>query len=184
MQPYNEARHRANRLNAQKSTGPKTRAGKKNSAMNALTHGLGSQSMAGVQGDRSAVRATLDGWLAFYKPATPAERALVEKACAASLQKRRCIVEPHHHLRRTTPGDDSVGALLGSGAPAADSRSVAALRLYRRYERFHTTALHRALRDLRHSRALRLREGSSATAAGTADRPADTGDDATRYGYY
>jgi hypothetical protein len=49
-----ERQREANRANAQKSTGPKSRAGKARASLNALSHGLSSRAAFGAEGSTAA----------------------------------------------------------------------------------------------------------------------------------
>jgi hypothetical protein len=79
----------ANRLNAQKSTGPRTEAGKAASRMNALKSGIHAQSEI----VRSEVRADFETltaeYLARFNPATPEERLCVDTLVRADWNLRR-----------------------------------------------------------------------------------------------
>jgi hypothetical protein len=72
------AQIRANRENAQRSTGPRTEAGKHNTKYNALKHGLAAELLV-LRGedpaDLDALRAQLH---ADYSPANETEAMLVE----------------------------------------------------------------------------------------------------------
>src|ERR1700739_731961 len=71
----------ANRLNAQKSTGPKTEEGKAKSCLNRLSHGLASSATIVPGENPEEFKALLTDLVAEYEPATPTEQILVEKMC-------------------------------------------------------------------------------------------------------
>ncbi len=86
-----EERKAINRQNAQKSTGPRTEAGKKRSRRNAYKHGFRCEILALSGEDGAAVERLADEWYDFYKPQSPAERELLEMAVTASVQRKRIV---------------------------------------------------------------------------------------------
>ena len=83
--PATEAQVRANRENAQKSTGPKTEAGKARARMNALKHGMRSKDgLVLPQEDPAELEARIELWIADWGPQNAIERELVERAARAS----------------------------------------------------------------------------------------------------
>ena len=69
----------ANKLNAQKSTGPKTEAGKAASSQNRLVHGFASRNFLLPDEDPAEFAALHEDFVAEYQPATVTEQVLVEK---------------------------------------------------------------------------------------------------------
>src|SRR2546429_3930497 len=67
----------ANRINAAKSTGPRTTEGKSAVAANALKHGIFARSPALAGENTSAFSALNDALLLRFQPATPEEEILV-----------------------------------------------------------------------------------------------------------
>ena len=87
------AQLRANRANAQKSTGPRTDAGKAASRGNALKHGLAAHTIVPVDtpGEPAgAYQARLDAWVDDLAPRNVLELAMVQRACRASWKLDRC----------------------------------------------------------------------------------------------
>lgn len=79
----------ANRLNAQKSTGPRTLAGKAASSLNALKSGIHAESHI-IKGERSENFEALSAqYFTDYHPATAAARALVDSLIANEWLLRR-----------------------------------------------------------------------------------------------
>jgi hypothetical protein len=68
----------ANRANAQKSTGPKTPAGKYFASRNATTHGLLAQSVILPGESEDRFRDLLRSYINHYKPETPNEHDLID----------------------------------------------------------------------------------------------------------
>ncbi len=77
--PIPEPRTRANRANAQLSTGPRTAAGKQRSSLNALRHGLTAASPVLPSEDPAAYQRHCRQFLDEYQPATPTETQLVQE---------------------------------------------------------------------------------------------------------
>ncbi|HTS50894.1 MAG TPA: hypothetical protein VMH05_23270 [Bryobacteraceae bacterium] len=73
------SRTSANRLNALHSTGPRTDSGKQRSSLNALRHGLTSQTAVLPSEDPAAYQLHCDQFRAEYDPQTPSERQLVQE---------------------------------------------------------------------------------------------------------
>src|SRR5882724_12761689 len=71
-----EAQSKANRENAQKSTGPKTEEGQKRSSLNSRRHGLTGQFYALTPEDRTAFDKHCESLLADLKPETYREKQL------------------------------------------------------------------------------------------------------------
>ena len=69
------------------------------------------------RGDTRELRDKLDSWMQFYKPSGPAERALVERAVVALIQKRRCIAAARHHVLESVDPAEAVAAMLGCEDP-------------------------------------------------------------------
>ena len=70
----------ANKLNSQKSTGPKTEEGKAKSCLNHLSHGFASNTAQLIDGeDPEEFKALLADLMREYQPATPTEQILVER---------------------------------------------------------------------------------------------------------
>src|SRR4051812_25551519 len=82
-------RARINRNNAQKSTGPRSEAGKKSASMNSCKHGLCAKSLALPVEDATLLQEKLAWWNEHYEPATPGECELIEMAVSASVQRDR-----------------------------------------------------------------------------------------------
>ena len=79
----------ANRKNAEKSTGPKTPAGKQRSAMNAFKHGLTGQCLMLQPNEMEAYNRLTVTMLSDLKPKTEPERQLAQK-----------IIDGHFRLNR------------------------------------------------------------------------------------
>jgi hypothetical protein len=74
-----QSRHRANRINARLSTGPRTAAGKQRSSLNALTHGLTSRSPVLATEDPADHQRHCRQFFDEYQPATPTETQLTHE---------------------------------------------------------------------------------------------------------
>src|ERR1700704_1891841 len=79
----------ANRLNAQKSTGPKTPEGRAAVRLNGVKHGITAETLV-LKGESEAdFTALLDSYEAEHDPATPTEEALVQQLAMATWRLRR-----------------------------------------------------------------------------------------------
>jgi hypothetical protein len=84
-----EIRDEINRVNSQKSTGPKTTEGKQRSAMNAFKHGLTGQCLMLQPNEMDAYNRLTATMLSDLKPKTEPERQLAQK-----------IIDGHFRLNR------------------------------------------------------------------------------------
>ncbi len=75
-----EAKLAANRRNAQKSTGPRTDAGKEKAKMNATTHGLRAETLVLLDEDPQVLDERKEAWRACLLPADDVEERLVDSA--------------------------------------------------------------------------------------------------------
>ena len=82
-------RAEANRRNAQKSTGPKTAAGKDRARFNAVKHGMRAKTVILPGEDTDAFQVRMDAWTNDLKPADDVERFLVRRAVQLSWQLER-----------------------------------------------------------------------------------------------
>ena len=89
-----ERRIAANRANAQKSTGPKSAAGKARSRRNALKHGMTSAGDVLPLEDEVLFKERLAGWTNDARPVGDIERYLVASAVVAS------VVNDRAHARK------------------------------------------------------------------------------------
>ena len=186
-----EERRRVCRQNAQRSTGPKTIAGKFKSSLNATTHGLSGQSLNLFCGDIRALRDKLDYWVEFYKPSDPDERTLIERAVLASTQRCRCIAAAHAHVVESVDPADAIAAILGCVNPAeagekprANGRAASVLALYRRYEQMHRKAFHCACGALLASRADAVTTAPEPGLPEAADSSGEDERGSRQFGYY
>jgi hypothetical protein len=110
-----EAQRLANRLNAQKSTGPKTPEGKAKSALNACRHQLTGQVTTMTEPDRVIYNVFLEGYMAEWKPEGATEIQLVTR-----------IAHDNWRLNRAGAIEDNLFA-IGSGdiTYASDSHNYA-----------------------------------------------------------
>ncbi|HEV3332776.1 MAG TPA: hypothetical protein VG096_17435 [Bryobacteraceae bacterium] len=124
----------ANRLNAQKSTGPRTPEGKAVSSQNALKSGLDadSQFVIGESGDEFA--AFQHQYIVRFQPMTPEERFQVDTLIRNEWMLRRFFrAEAHLWEYHVIRADRSEGVSLGAALMAADQ-------VFRRLQRRITLA--------------------------------------------
>jgi hypothetical protein len=79
----------ANRQNAQKSTGPRTGDGKKQSRRNALNHGCRATRLVMPHEDPSDFEIECHGWKLSIRPRNPTEEFLIERIVSLGVQARR-----------------------------------------------------------------------------------------------
>jgi hypothetical protein len=148
--------HRAqiNRANAQYSTGPKTEAGKKQSSLNALRHGLTGQIVVMPTEDLHAYRSHLKSFTDEYHPQGATESHLVQALADASWRLNRvAALETNLLTLAITSETDaingamSIAAALESQSKALSNLSMHSQRLSHQFER--TVA---QLRDLQKTR--------------------------------
>jgi hypothetical protein len=121
----------ANRLNAQKSSGPRTPEGKANVSMNSLRHGMRARAVVLRTENEGRFHQLCDELEAEWQPQTPTEMALLEKMAVAQWKLVRA--ERRETIIRDVYPDEKQEAML---EPLA--------KFQERFER----AFFRALREL------------------------------------
>src|SRR5947209_5049905 len=79
----------ANRANAEKSTGPRTEAGKERSKLNACRHRLTGQVTTMTEPDRAAFNKFMDGIVTHWSPVGPMEIQLAQRIAHDSWRLNR-----------------------------------------------------------------------------------------------
>ena len=88
-----EARLAANRLNARKSTGPKTAEGKLASRGNALKHGMAGTGVVLCEGDAAEVARRVEDLEAEFRPASSIGQVLVRRMALHSVRLERAAIQ-------------------------------------------------------------------------------------------
>jgi hypothetical protein len=125
--------HRAavNKANAQKSTGPRTAAGKQRSSLNALRHGLTGQTIVLPSEDLAAYQRHSQSFLAEYQPKGATETQLVQSLLDTAWQvNRAAAVETNLFSLGITEMEDRIRA----NHPEAETALAMAL-AYREHNR-------------------------------------------------
>src|ERR1700724_2509339 len=138
----NRATNRAavNKANAQKSTGPRTAAGKQRSSLNALRHGLTGQTIVLPTEDHSAYQRHSQAFLDEYRPKGATEIQLVQSLLDTSWQLNRAsavetnlfslgITEMEDRIRANHP--EAEAALAMAMAYREHNRAFANIGIYR-----------------------------------------------------
>ena len=129
-----------NRANAQKSTGPRTAAGKQRSSLNALRHGLTGHTIVLPTEDQSAYQRHSHAFLDEYRPKGATETQLVQSLLDTSWQLNRAaavetnlfslgITEMEDRIRATHPEAET--ALAMALAYREHNRAFANIGIYR-----------------------------------------------------
>ena len=96
-----------NRANSQHSTGPRTDAGKHRASLNALRHGLTSQTAVLPTEDLAAYQRHIQQFLDEYTPATPTETQLVHELANTAWRLNRVpLLEAELLARAANPPTD------------------------------------------------------------------------------
>ena len=90
----------ANQRNAQRSTGPKTEAGKLQSRRNALKHGLAGKGVVLPDEVDAQVQLRMDEWHSAVKPFDVVETFLFEQLCVEAVRIETLNAELDEHRRR------------------------------------------------------------------------------------
>jgi hypothetical protein len=109
-----DARLRANRRNAQKSTGPKTEAGKQRSALNATRHGILSQVIHLPEEEMKSYDEFTERYVASLQPIGAVETELAN-ACADLQFRLHRLAAAEHNLFAI--GHDEQGERWNTGHP-------------------------------------------------------------------
>lgn len=147
--PKSEARLRANRLNAQKSTGPKTAAGKAKVGRNNFRHGLLTQHLLAIGENAADLEALHDQLFEQLKPEGILEEFLVEKIIDSIWRGRRVTMAD----RMTTEARDYTGKMRPMDkvfAPKADNFAAVL-----RYQSAMERSMYRSLHELQRLQAIR-----------------------------
>jgi hypothetical protein len=143
-----------NRADSQHSTGPKTAAGKHQSSLNALRHGLTGQIVVMPTEDLQAYQTHLKSFADEYRPQGATEAHLVQALADASWRLNR-VAALETNLLALAVGNDpdplsgamSIVAALESQSKALANLSMHSQRLSRQFER--TVAQLRDLQTIR-----------------------------------
>jgi hypothetical protein len=93
--PVSERKAEANRKNAQKSTGPRTEAGKERARANALKHGLSNDGIVTTLAEAVAVADRMEEWRPEYQLDSPRKECAFEELVSNSIRIERCKEEIH-----------------------------------------------------------------------------------------
>jgi len=103
-----EKKREANRQNAQKSTGPKTKKGKQIASQNALKHGLFARALIldspHIHENKTEYNGLIYSLTKSLNPEGPAEEFLVRKAANCLWRSRRAVYAENAQIRRQLDG--------------------------------------------------------------------------------
>jgi hypothetical protein len=154
----------ANRRNAQKSTGPKTQAGRAAVRFNGLTHGLTAETLVVAGESLTDFESLLASLEAEHDPATPTEVALVFQLTMATWRLRRGFHAEASYLTRRVIDTKDNADRDDTNLDASDhiaiaiDRSAQTLNNFSRYESRLERSFYRALNELQRLRKQRLAE--------------------------
>jgi hypothetical protein len=159
----------ANRLNALKSTGPKTPEGRAAVRLNGLTHGLTAETLVLPGESQTDFQALLDSHEAEHQPSNPTEEALVLQLVMADWRLRRLYnheagfyLEGLKSLASVNKQDiHNQSSLLTGHLGAWDANAQASL--HRQEVRLERT-FYRAIHELQRLRKARPKDGPPALA--------------------
>ncbi len=143
----------ANRANAQKSTGPRTPAGKAAVAQNARRHGLSGPFSILAHEDRDEFQKLLDGYRAEFKPVSLHESFLVEEMAQARWTLARARRIEAHLLDQLAGAPPTAGDPDAAIAADLNAKSATALVTVQRYISEANKAYYRANRTLTQARS-------------------------------
>ena len=154
----------ANRLNAQKSTGPRTEDGKEKSKRNAITHGLTAAQVVIPGEDVEDFEDLREALLTDLKPVGALETECVDQVVFAIWRLRRCR-QIEAALFVIDPDDDFLPTRISAGsgpkswarAFLEDGRGANGFARLSRHEKTHLQAFYLALHELERLRAERSR---------------------------
>ncbi len=150
--PLSEKQLAARRLNARKSTGPKTAEGKARSSRNGLKHGFFAQTALLYYESPEEFVALRDAYIAEYQPSTPTEMHFVMEMANAQYRLRRVRGMEADLIQKLITRDLSVRGLSNGELQAEALRTLAdsshVLHLLQRYEVMFRRQYERALRTL------------------------------------
>jgi len=150
-----QAQINANRLNGQKSTGPRTEEGKAKSSQNAMRHGLRAQELQMDKDVAEDSEEFIREMQECFKPVGLHERNLVARITAQAWRLRRVVSVETGTVNDTLKNYPSrTLAQVFGGDPN--------LLLYGRYEAAIEGAMHRNIRELRSAQRYRLDEKEKA----------------------
>src|SRR5258708_5717421 len=151
----------ANRLNAQKSTGPSTPEGRAAVSLNGLKYGLYAQTLILPGEDPAEFEALLDRFHAEHQPATPTEEAFVSQIVMATWRRARIqrmeVAYYKNKHKEFIPNDqwyrdlDDTGRLASIASCDAHDKSL--LDSFSRQEARLERAIKSAVHELRRCRA-------------------------------
>jgi hypothetical protein len=153
----------ANRNNAQKSTGPRTKEGKEKSSQNARTHGLFCHALLLPHEDKIIFAGFRDSYLLALKPQNLPELQLVDQIVSCVWRLRR-IQEAEHFLYSNHKNDfiqqrriskDADQEIISAAACAqayTDDTTEPKLTRLAQHEQRHQRTLHRCYKELRQLR--------------------------------
>ena len=150
LKPPSESRLRANRANAQKSTGPRTPEGKLRSSANALKHGLTARDLTALGEHYDSLPETIAAFRLSWQPRTPYESTLVDQLAVLKVRLDRCTRMETGILDNGIPSisaetsPESVNSAIGD----AFSHNTSSLTLLSRYETQISRAYDRAFKQL------------------------------------
>jgi len=157
--PISSEKRKANRLNALKSTGPKTPEGKQRSSRNASTHGIFSQHLVLPGESQERFDALREELIAEHRPRTVTELFLVERMAqtmwrmtrlqAAEAASHASYVEEMKRLRSRREAEAMTTEQNMVNILAAAPGESSVLEKLHRYEKRLEGTLHRSLRELR-----------------------------------
>ena len=156
--PQSVAINRAavNRANSQHSTGPRSEAGKRRSALNALAHGLTARTAVLPSEDPAAYEQHRRQFLNEYKPATPTETQLVHELADTSWRLNRIPLLEADLLARAANPPNEEAAIAFDIVDAHRALATLGLHGQRLSRQFHKTLEHlRAIQSERRERERR-----------------------------
>ncbi|MDQ6699664.1 MAG: hypothetical protein M3Z36_05715 [Acidobacteriota bacterium] len=142
----------ANRKNAQHSTGPKTEAGKKIVARNAIRHGLSPDNVCLLEGESAyELELIIHDLIEEYRPATRTEAILVERMAMAYHHSKRALCMQVDRYESCKRGPTKIYRGHEIQTPPYEDY----LRLLHRYHKDHDRGFLVAMEELRRCQALR-----------------------------
>jgi hypothetical protein len=151
------AQQEANRLNAQKSTGPRSVEGKAVTRFNSLKHGVDAQSLVIPGEDPAQLLQLADDYQSTFNPANPVENFLLDTMIHSDWNKRRYTRVQSQLLRLILPNGpaDTVDFALAETFLENTPETRALNRVARRIAAEHRNFM-RALAELRRLQKQRL----------------------------